>query len=173
MAGTGLPDVDSFGRYGGPLQNKGPLDPWTESAEQRNLYAMNVAMMTHTITRAFRTFLGPTAGQSIAPVDPPTGLAHDSVWPAIATGMKPVVSGSNGVFDIAWPTMITDDFGNKRLLSIKRAEATVESLDGTWYDATATVINNRTVRVYTYDLSLGAPTSQNNAPGQPITVWIR
>ena len=172
MPGTGLPDVDSFGRYGGPLQNKGPLDPWTESAEQRNLYAMNVAAMTQTIWRAHRTFLSPSGGQSV--ISDPTGLAHESVWPAIATGMKPVVTGSNGQFDIFWPTMITDDFGNKRRLSIKRAMATVEPLDGTYADGVAVIISPRQVRVFTYNAGLGAMSTQNNpTAGHPITVWVR
>lgn len=172
MAGTGLPDVDSFARYGGPLQNSGPLDPWTESAEQRNLYAANVAAMTHTIARAFRSFLsGYTAGQTMIS-DPPTGMSHDAVWPSPPTP-KPSVTGVTGGygFDVFWPTMITDHFGNQRLLKIRRALATVESSDGTFYHAQARVLGNRKIRVFTYSGALGmsAPVSIS---GQVVTVWI-
>lgn len=170
---TGLPNVDAFADYGGPLKNSGPIDPWTESAEQRNLYAANVAAMTHTIARAFRSFLGPTAGQ-IAISDPPTGLAHDAVWLSTASGMKPIVTGITGsyAFDVFWPTTVTDHLGNKRLLKLEHAEATVESSGGTYYKAQARVIGNRKVRVYTFSSAnnLSAPVSLT---GEVVTVWVR
>lgn len=171
MAGTGLPDVDSFARYGGPLQNSGPLDPWTESAEQRNLYVANVAAMTQTVARAMRSFIAPTAGQGT--IYDATGLAHDAVWGA-ASGYKPAITGVTGGygFDIFWPTQITDDFGNKRLLSLKRAYATVESTNGTLYLAQAHVMSNRKVRVFTFNAGVGLSTPRNIV-GQTVTVWVR
>ncbi len=67
---------------------------------------------------------------------------------------------------------MTDFLGNRRPLSLKRAGAAVESSDGSFYYATANVVGNRKVRVYTYSSAagLGAPA---NVTGQIVTVWVR
>ncbi len=86
-ARDGLPDTDDFGDYGGPLQNKGAVDVFGETADQRNLYAADVAAMTHTIARAMRSFVGDgTAGSAT-----PAGFVHDAVY-TLTSDAAPVVT---------------------------------------------------------------------------------
>jgi hypothetical protein len=166
---AGLPDTDSLGTYGGALANySNVVDPTTdESADYRNLYAMNVAMMTHTVWRACRSFLGPTAG-STGIADPTSGFVHDSLWGASADVKSIGTYVASGIVDMIWPTMVSDELGTLHTLSFKRAIAQVESSDGTFYYASAKVTGPYTVRIYTYN-----GTTLANIPGQIVTAWVR
>lgn len=173
----GLPDVDLFPHYGGAVQNYliNVIDPVTdESADQRNLYVANVAAMTHTVWRAIRSFLGPTAGQTLIS-EPIDGFRHDAVW-GDTPNVRPVGTYvSAGVVDFAWPTQITDALGVVHTLALTRARASCECgtkdlLGSPAYGrARANVIGPNKVRVYTYDQTLASA----NLVGIPITVWVR
>lgn len=166
MTVQGLPEVDGIATYGGALANyQPPEDPTTdEDAAWRNLYVMNVAGMTHTLVRAMRSFLG----NATTPGDPSTGFVHDSVWGS-DNGVKPtVVNSGTGIYDLTWPTTVTDELGGVHTINFQRAWGAVESSAGTFEAANAKVTGPNTVRVYTY-----SGTTLNNLVGEVITVLVR
>lgn len=167
--------ADSLSTYGGALSNySDPIDPTTdEDAAWRNKYAANVAAMTHTVTRAARSFLGTTGGAT-AIADPSSGFIHDAVW-GDAPSVKPSATYvATGTYDVIWPTTITDELGTTHTLSIRRAWAEVESSDGTLRLASAKVTGAQKVRVYTYAPAVaGATPTLGQLVGEVISVfWI-
>jgi len=172
MPPQGLPDVDNFGDYGGAISNYvvGMIDPTTdEDAAQRNLYVANIAAMTHTVWRATRSFLGPTAGQTLV-ADPTKGFSHDAVWGSTAD-VRPIGTYvAAGTVDVGWPTTVTDALGVAHTVSLQAAEAAVEPSGGAFCHAKAIVVAPNRVRVYTYDSSLSTAA---NLVGQVVTVWVR
>lgn len=146
------------------------VDPSTdEDASVRNQYVLDVAQMGQTCTRAVRSFLGTTGGATQI-ADPSTGLAHIALW-GDASSVKPAGTYvSTGVYDMIWPTSITDELGTSRTLNLYRANANVESSDGTARIATAKITNAYTVRVYTYEVVSGLLLPSQLA-GQTITIF--
>lgn len=166
-----LPDRDTLATYGGPMSNySDPVDPTTdEDAAWRNKYAANVAMMTHTITRAFRSFVGGSAGAT-ALSDPSTGFVHDSLWGDSAAVKPSATYIATGTYDVIWPATVTDELGVTHTLSLRRAKGEVESSDGTARLAIAKVTAANKVRVYTYEAVAGLLLPSQLA-GQTITVF--
>lgn len=162
-----LPAVDSIATYGGAKQDYSPVvDPTTdEDAASRNKYAANVAMATHTLVRAMRSFVGVNGA---APTDPVSGFVHDAVWGS-TPDVKPVVARSGeGVWTVTWPETITDELGDEHTVDLKRAHAQVEC-DGTLYHATAKVTAANVVTVRGW-LSNG---TADDLAGCTITVSVR
>lgn len=169
-----LPDRDTLATYGGAMANYAdPIDPTTdEDAAWRNKYAANVAMVTHTVTRAARSFLGSTAGAS-GISDPTTGFVHDAVWGDSSTVKPSATYIATGTYDVIWPATVNDELGTSHTLSLRRASANVESSDGSFRIATAKVTGARTVRVYTYAPPVvGATPSLAQLAGEVITVFV-
>lgn len=169
-----LPDKMSLAEVGGPLSNYSDVvDPTTdEDAAWRNKYVANVAMMSHTITRAAVSFLGTTGGAT-AIASPDTGFVHDSLW-GDAAGVKPVGSYvQTGVYVFGWATQVSDELGVNHDLNIRRAWAAVESSDGTYRRAEAKRLNTRQITVYTYQVTAGGLMAGANLVGEVITIfWI-
>lgn len=168
-----LPDRDTLATYGGPMSNYSePVDPTVdEDAAYRNYYAANVAMMTHTITRAVRSFLGTTGGAT-AIADPASGLVHDALWGDGASVKPSVTHVQTGVYDAIWPASVADELGTSHTLSLRRAKAEVESSDGTCRIATAKVTGARTVRVYTFQALANGTVFGSDLVGETITVFV-
>ena len=169
-----LPDRDTLATYGGAKTSySSPVDPTTdESADDRNKYAGNVAMMTQTATRAFRSFLGTTGG-STGVADPSTGFVHGAVWGDSSTVKPGVTYVSTGVADVIWPSSVSDELGDSHTLSLKRAWGEVETSDGVLRIASAKVTAANKVRVYTYAPSAtGAAAALANLVGEVITVFV-
>jgi hypothetical protein len=168
-----LPDRDTLATYGGEMQNySDPVDPTTdEEAEWRNKYAANVAMATHTLTRAARSFLGTTGGAT-AVADPSTGFVHDALW-GDTPGVKAAITHvATGTYDAIWPTQVLDELGDSHTLQIRRAWAQAESSDGTLRLAHAKVTSAQKVRVYTYQpASASSPPTLSDLVGETITVF--
>lgn len=169
-----LPGKDSLETYGGALQNySDPVDPTTdEDAAWRNKYAANVAMMTHTLTRGARSFLGTTGGATQI-ADPTTGFAHDNVW---GDGAAVKLTGSyvsTGTYFFTAPTAVNDELGASHDLNFRRAWANVESSDGTARFATAKVSGAQTITVFTYeDVAGNGQIRRSQLVGQVITVFF-
>jgi len=170
---SGLPDRDSLDAYGGALSNyTDPVDPTTdEDAAWRNLYAMNVAMMTHTITRGARSFLGTTGGAT-GIADPSSGFVHDNVWGDSAS-VKAVASYvQTGVYFVTTPTAVSDELGVQHSVNIRRAWGNVESSDGTLRLAEPKVSGARSMTVYTYEADAEGRLKPSQLVGQVITVFF-
>ncbi len=167
-----LPDRDSLSTYGGAMSNYAdPIDPTTdEDAGWRNKYAGNVAMMTHTITRAFRSFLG-TSGGATAIADPTTGFVHDAVWGNSPLNKPSVTQVASCTYDINWPSTVLDELDVTHSVSLSRAWAAVESSDGTLRLAEAKVTGAATVRVYTFQSSAGLMVP-SRLVAEVITVFV-
>lgn len=169
-----LPDRDTLATYGGAMENYFEIvDPTTdEEAEWRNKYAANVAMMTHTITRAARSFLGTTGGAT-AVSDPSSGFAHDALWGDSPSYKPSVTHVATGTYDAIWPSQVLDELGSSHTLQIRRSWAQVESSDGTLRIANAKVMSAQKVRIYTYEPAVAgnAPTL-SNLVGEVISVFI-
>jgi hypothetical protein len=169
-----LPDRDTLATYGGALANYSDvIDPTTdEDAGSRNKYAANVAMMTRTITRAARSFLGTTGGAT-AVADPTTGFSHDAVWGDGSASKASVTHVSTGTYDAIWPATVTDELDVSHSVNFRRARAEVESSDGVLRLASAKVTGAAKVRVYTYEApSAGLTPALADAVGQVITVFV-
>jgi hypothetical protein len=159
---AGLPGTDALTDYGGPLNNYAPIvDASTdEDAGWRNLYAMNVAMMTHTACRAWCAFV---AGSS--PSDPVSNV-HDSLW-GNGVSVKPVVAHTGtGVWTITWLSSITDELGNSHAVNLRRCWAAVGGTTAYQVNVDVTSPNVVTVRAFTVGTS-----TPNDATGATITVF--
>lgn len=170
----GLPDRDSLSSYGGAMQNYAePVDPTTdEDAAHRNLYAMNVAAMTHSATRAARSFLGTTGGGT-AIADPSSGFIHDAVWGDTSDVKPSVTHVATGTYDAIWPSTVNDELNESHTLNVRRAWAGVESPDGTLMLAEAKRMGAQKVRVYTYKANASGQLFLDELAGQTITVfWL-
>ncbi len=142
-----LPDTDSLDTYGGALANYAEVeDPTTdESADYRNKYAANVAMMTVTVPRAIVSFVG----HATTPADPGSGFVHGALWGS-GPSVKPVVTHvSAGRYLVTYPTTVDDPLAVEHTVNFRRAVAQVESA-GVMKHATAEVTSANTVTVYTY-----------------------
>lgn len=168
-----LPDKDSLDTYGGALENYSEsVDPTTdEDAAYRNKYAANVAMMTHTITRGARSFLGSTGGVTQI-ADPSSGFVHDHVW-GDAAGVKMTASYvQTGTYFLTAPTAVSDELGAQHSVNIRRAWAAVESSDGTLRIATAKVSGARQITVYTYAALADGTVKPSQLVGEVITAFF-
>lgn len=163
-----LPEVDSLDSFGGAMSNYTEVvDPTTdEDAAFRNAYVTDVAMMTHTITRAARSFLGTTGGATMI-ADPSSGFVHDAVWGSSPSVKPSATYIATGTLDLIWPSTVTDELGDSHTVQLRRATASVESSDGTFRLATAKVIGSAKVRVYTYENGALA-----DLAGEVITVFV-
>ncbi len=160
-----LPDTDTLDSYGGALVNYAEVeDPTTdESADYRNKYAANVAMMTVTACRAFVTFVG----HATTPADPSTGFVHAALWGS-SPDVKPVVTHTTtGEYLVTYPATVDDPLDVEHTVNFRRGHAQIESLDGTQYNASVRVASANTVVVYTYQGS-----TQEDAVGKNVTVWL-
>lgn len=168
-----LPDRDSISTYGGALANYGAMvDPTTdEDAAWRNKYAANVAMMTHTITRSARTFLG-TSGGATSVADPSTGFVHDAVW-GDSSSVKPSVTHvQTGIYDIVYPSTVSDELAVDHSVAVRRAWGNVEQSDSTLRVAQAAVSSSQKVRVYTYKANASGQLLLDDLVGEIITVFV-
>lgn len=158
-----LPTPATLDSYGGLKQNDHPVEDITtdEDAGHRNEYASDTAGMTHTAARAWRRFIAdPTT-----PGDPVSNI-HDAVW-GDANAVKPTVANAGtGLFDITWPTTITDALGNTKTLALRWARAFFEG--GTAYVVSATITGANTVRVRVWNSSFAL----NNATGVTFLVEV-
>lgn len=162
MTASGLPDVDSFSAYGGELANYAPIEDATtdEDASWRNLYAMNVAAMTQTATRAWCAFVG----HGTTPTDPASNV-HGAVW-GNALGVKPTMArSSTGVFTITYPTSVNDELNESHTVNLKRCWVNVEG--ATLYHVQATVTSPNVITVYVFN-SAGAA---NDGVGVTFSVF--
>lgn len=112
-----LPDVGSLAQYGGVKVNDHPVvDPQTDlDADEDNKARCDVAAMTHVAPRAWCRFTtAATTGAMIL-------VSHDSNWGSLG-GVAPTLSRiSAGVFDVTWPTTVTDELGVSHTLNIRWA----------------------------------------------------
>lgn len=102
-----LPDVDTFASFGGPKVNYSAVEDVTTDldAVQVNGALCNVAMMTHTAIRAYRSYI--SAATTGAITDPT--FAHDALW-GNASAVKPVMARtSQGIFTCTWPATVQDE----------------------------------------------------------------
>ena len=168
-----LPSRDSFDAYGGALSNySDPVDPTTdEDAAWRNKYVANVAMMTHTITRGARSFLGTTGGAT-GIADPTTGFVHDNVWGDGASVKMTASYVQTGVYELTAPTAVSDELGVSHSVNIRRAWANVDSSDGTLRIANAKPSAARRITVYTYEVLGDGTIKPSQLVGQVITAFF-
>lgn len=162
---SGLPDTSSLDDYGGAKVNYSePEDPTTdESADERNRYCADVAMMTVTAPRAIVTFVG----HATTPADPVSGFVHGAMWGS-GPDVKPAVSHvSTGRYLATFDTTVNDELAEEHTLNFRRAFAQVESA-GVMKHATAERTSANTITIYTY-LANG---TLDDLVGSNITVWI-
>lgn len=160
-----LPDSDTIDTFGGALVNYAEVeDPTTdESADYRNKYVADVAMMTVTAPRAIVTF----TGHATTPGDPASGFVHAAMWGS-SPGVKPVVTHvGTGHYLITSPATVDDPLEVEHTLNFRRAYAQVESA-GVMKHATAERTSANTITVYTYN----AAAALNDLVGSNITVFI-
>lgn len=161
---SGLPEIDSLETYGGEKSNYAPVEDSStdESADHRNLYAMNVAAMTQTAIRAWCRFVG----HAVTPTDP-TSNVHGAVW-GNGSGVKPTVARTgSGTYTITWPSTVTDELNEDHTVNLRCVlRPNVEG--STLYHATASVTSSNVVTVYTFN----AAGSANDAAGVTIGVCV-
>lgn len=120
-----LPRIASLSSYGGAKTNLSPVEDYStdEDASDRNNYVADVAGMTHTACRAWRSFV---TGASAAS-EPPSN-AHDSNWGnapgVLSSAVRSAVTA--GQYVVTWPATVTDELGNVSTLNIRRAWASIE-----------------------------------------------
>ena len=158
---SGLPGIDALSTYGGEKDDYAPIEDQSTdlSASHWNLVASNVAGMTHTVCRAWRTF---TAGNP--PTDPASNV-HDAVW-GNDVSVKPTVSrSSTGIYLVTWPSSVTDELGESHSTNIRRAWVCLEATLP--YFSVATRTSATVVSVLVWDSS-GVLTD----PSANITVFV-
>ena len=169
-----LPDVDSLNTYGGARSDYAPVvDPVTdESAVFRNRYAANVAMMTQTVPRAMRSFVGATGA---TPTDPVSGFVHAALWGSGASVKPTMARTALGVWTVTFPTTVSSELtsaltsqggGLTHTVNFRRALAQVECA-GTLYHATAKVIAANVIEVRGWTGAAAA----DDLNGLTVTVW--
>lgn len=168
-----LPDISSIDNYGGPKANYAPVtDPTTdEDAADRNRYACDVAMMSHTAPRGFVRFV---TTNGAAPTDPASNV-HDAVWGS-AVGVKPAVARTGeGVWTVTLPATVDDELtpeaaslggGVTHTVNVRTAIAQATAVAGVLVHAVAEVTsaNVITVRGFT------AAGTADDITGSTITV---
>lgn len=145
-----LPDKDSAtGTFGAPFTNFHPVeDPTTDmDAGAGNKLIADVAMMTHTVGRAWVRFAGLTL--SGGPPDAITVVDHDALWGS-GTSVKPTVSHTaTGVYVITWATTQVDELGVSHTLNIKRPMAW--ALSGDRSNAKVVSFTANTITINTFN----------------------
>jgi|SRR5215210_762124 len=154
-----LPDIDAIETLGGALRDFSPVeDPETErSADDANKAYCDVAMATHTLTRAW--------ARITTHATTPTLAAHDEQW-AARTSTVPVVARTGaGVFTVTWPSLVTDELAVTHALNLRDAWAAAHGATAVHVQADVTGPAVVTVRVF--DMA-GAAT---DAAGTAVTVF--
>lgn len=150
---TALPDITTLSALGGPLNNYAPVEDPTvdEDAANINVVKCNVAMSSHTVMRAFVSFV--TAGAS-TPTDPASNV-HDALW-GNAIAVKPTLAHSaTGVLTATWPTDVSDEgtvlgqTAATHTLAFRHAWVVVEG--STYVRVQAKVTAPNVVTIYTFD----------------------
>jgi hypothetical protein len=145
-----LPDKDSAsGTFGIPFTDAHAVeDPTTDqSADQYNQMGCDVAMMTHTVPRAWVQFVGATI--SGGPPDAITVVDHDAVWGS-GSGVKPTVSHTAAsIYIITWATTQVDELGDTHTLNIRKPRAWALIPDRSDARVAAFTANTITVRTFT------------------------
>jgi hypothetical protein len=159
---SGLPDVDSLSTYGGAKEDYAPVEDYTtdEAAAHRNLYAANVAAMTHTATRAWVSFVGNASSAT----DPASNI-HDAVWGNGVSVKTTNARTGTGVWTLTWPTSVTDELGVSHAVNLRRAWASVEGSTPYLVTVTPTSSNVLTVRIF------NTSGTANDAAGVTINVF--
>jgi hypothetical protein len=142
---AGLPDIDTIDSYGGAKVNEAEIaDPSTdESADDINVVKMNVAGATQTLDRAWVRFVG----HATTPADPASNV-HGAVW-GNGPDVKPVVAkGGTGIYDVTWPTVVTDELGVNHNVNLRAAVVGVEGATPYLWTATVTAPNVVRVRIF-------------------------
>lgn len=170
-----LPDISSLDDYGGPKANYAPItDPTTdEDAADRNRYACDVAMMTHTAPRAFVRFV---AANGSAPTDPASNV-HDAQWGSTVSVKPAVARTGEGVWTVTWPSTVDDELtdedtalggGETHTTNIRAAIAQATAVAGVLKHAVAEITSANVVTVRGF---LADGTADDIA-GSTITVVI-
>lgn len=111
-----LPDVDTLaGSLGGTMQNYSPVeDPNTDlDAAYDNRARCDVAMMTHTATRAWaRITLAATTGAMVL-------VAHDAQWGNSAPVAPALARTGTGVFTLTWPSAVNDELAASHTVNLR------------------------------------------------------
>jgi len=120
-----LPDIDALTSLGGTLVNYAPVEDATTDldAGADNKARNNVAMMTHTVIRAWARFT--TAASTGALVL----VAHDALWGNLP-GVAPTLARSSaGTFTLTYPTSVNDEITppNAHTLAFRGGTANVRS----------------------------------------------
>lgn len=161
---SGLPDVDDFlSTYGGAKVNFAPVeDPTTdEDANVRNLYAMNVAMMTATVPRSIIRFTGAATTGGLVLV------SHQSLWGNSAPVAPTFSRTSAGLYVATLPTTVTDALGVAHTINIRAVTMNVRGSGVAW-DYYAQPASASTVNIYTFNAT-GAAT---DATGVDIDLMV-
>lgn len=141
-----LPEVDAITTYGGIKTSLAPpTDPRTDrSAEECTIAYADIAAMTHTVRRCWARVTTAASTGAMVLVD------HNAVW---GTGTAPTLSRSSaGVFDIQWPTTVSDALSESHTTNLRAAES--PQVEGaTDYHAQATLTDGRTMRLYVFDMA--------------------
>lgn len=159
-----LPDKADLAAYGGALVNYQPVaDPTTDlDADAFNNCRADVAGMTNVTVRAMVSFVG----HGTTPTDPVTGFIHSAVWGESAPVKPAKARFGAGVFDLTWPTTITDALGEEITVNFRRARGFAEG--STAYHVQCEVTAANVVRVRVFDMAGAA----NDAVGATITVEV-
>lgn len=159
---SGLPGIDDLDSYGGEKLDYEPVeDPTTDiGADAWNLIASNVAGMTQTACRAWVAFVGHAA----TPADPASNV-HGAVWGSSAPVKPTVVKGGTGIYDITWPTEITDELGVEHTVNLRHAWGSVYG--STANPFTVTITGPNTIRMRTFNTSFAA----NDVAGTTFAVF--
>jgi len=114
-----LPDKDSAAAWGIPYFNLDPVtDPTTDlDANYFNQMACDVAMSTHTTTRAWVSFV--TAAWSGGGPDAIAIYDHDAVWGSTPGVAPAVVHDASGRYSITWATPQLDELGGSHALNVR------------------------------------------------------
>lgn len=157
-----LPDSADLATYGGAKTNLSPVEDYStdEDAGDRNQYVADVAGMTHTACRAWRSFVT----SATTPTDPSSAV-HDANWGNANGVLAAATRSSTGTFLLTWPTTIVDSLGVTKTINLRRAWCSVEGATPLFVTATVTSPNVVTVRVYS---AAGALT---DAAGTTLTVF--
>jgi hypothetical protein len=162
-----LPDVDDLDTFGGARTNYSPkIDPTTDvGSEDINPCFANVAMMTHTVERAWVKFNGHTY---VGPTDTISVVDHDAVWGS-GTGVKPAVSQTDAnTFVITWTATQNDLLAASHTLNIRRPSEPL-TIDTALSKAKVTAFTANTITIKTFN----AAGSANGLSGIPIIVGWR
>ena len=142
-----LPAIVDFETLGGVLENYAPVeDPTTDlDASADNESRANVAAMTQTLSRAICTGVLDAA---------PLISQHRAVWGNSGIVIPVITKTSVGVFEVAWPTTILDNFGVVHAVSF--FGATVGLGYGFGWHANANVIAPNKIQIVVFDTTNAA-----------------